>query len=246
MNETIRLLQNHRSIRKFTDEPISPELMNEIFHSAQMASTSTNMQAYSVIAVTNPELKTELSVLTGNQKHVEQCPIYLVWCADLNRLKITCELNSKEPSYLNSMENFIVANVDTALAAQNAAIAAESAGLGVVFVGGVRNRIREVTKLLNIPELVFPLFGMCLGYPVQQPIIRPRLPLEVVVHNDYYQDEHFEKYISEYDNQIEKYMMERTRGKRNDKWSDIMTDKLSHPIRMHMSTYIEEQGFKLE
>jgi len=148
MNDIIQLLQSHRSIRKFSNTPVTPEQLDAILGSAQMASTSSNMQAYSVISVTDMALRQQLAVLAGNQAYVSECPLFLVWCADLHRFAQAVHRHADTPVSGNA-ENFLVATVDAALAAQNAAVAAESLGLGVVYIGGIRNNPAEVSQLLG-------------------------------------------------------------------------------------------------
>ncbi|TNJ62288.1 oxygen-insensitive NADPH nitroreductase [Paenibacillus hemerocallicola] len=245
MNNVTRLLQRHRSIRKFKPDEVSEQVLEAIVRSAQMASTSSNVQAYSVIAVTNPETKRALSAVAGNQQHVESCPVLLVWCADLSRDKLACEREGVE-MVSGTMENFIVATVDVALAAQNAAIAAESLGLGIVYIGGIRNNLREATRLLNLPKLVYPVFGMCLGYPDHESGVRPRLPLRAVLHRETYDETAQAESIDEYDRRTRDYYIERTGGKRDTTWSKEMADKFKRPARAYMRAYLEEQGFRFD
>lgn len=243
MNDVTRLLQRHRSIRKFKPDEVAEQTLEAIVRSAQMASTSSNVQAYSVIAVTNPQTKRALSAVAGHQQHVESCPVLLVWCADLSRDKLACEREGVE-MVSGTMENFIVATVDAALAAQNAAIAAESLGLGVVYIGGLRNDLREVTRLLQVPKLVYPLFGMCLGYPDHDPGTRPRLPLRAVLHRETYDAANQTEALDEYDCTMRDYYIERTKGKRDTTWSAEMAHKFKRPARAYIREYLEEQGFR--
>lgn len=244
MNETIELLLKHRSIRKFKDEPVTESQLTAIIGAAQMASTSSNVQAYSVIAVTDKAKRERLAVLGGNQAYIAECPVFLVWCGDLHRLKRSVEpyLGDK-PSYEDTTENFIVATVDSALAAQNAAIAAESLGLGVVYIGGIRNHIAEVTQELQLPELVYPLFGMCIGYPDQEPMLRPRLPMGSVLHVNGYDAENAAAGVKDYDEIMSEYLRVRSSGVNNTPWSELMSKRLSEPVRMHMLGFLQDQGF---
>ncbi|UFJ42615.1 oxygen-insensitive NADPH nitroreductase [Brevibacillus humidisoli] len=245
MNSVIQLMQQHRSIRRFKPDQIPPDQVDLILRSAQSASTSSNVQAYSIIGVTDPAMKKELAILVGNQPYVEQCPLFLVWCADLLRLRHSCEREQVEMVH-GTMENFIVATVDVALAAQNAAIAAESLGLGIVYIGGIRNHPREVSRLLQIPELVYPVFGMCLGYPDQDPDRRPRLPLEAVYHQNVYSTQRFDQAIEEYNTVMREYYRHRTGGKRDTTWSQEMSEKFRQATRQHMRSFLEEQGYGFE
>ncbi|MZQ84979.1 oxygen-insensitive NADPH nitroreductase [Paenibacillus sp. 5J-6] len=239
MNEIIQLLQNHRSIRKFTDQAVTVEQLKDILVSAQAASTSSNMQAYSVIHVSDSELKSQLAAFAGNQNYVSECPVFLVWCADLQRYSQASHQHADTPISGNA-ENFIIATVDAALAAQNAAIAAESLGLGVVYIGGLRNKPAEVSQLLGLPQLVYPIFGMCIGVPDQEPLQRPRLPLEAVYHENRYTDN--EEAVRQYDETIRDYMNVRTGGKVDTTWSKEMAGKALRP-REHMKAFLNSQGF---
>ncbi|OAB45350.1 oxygen-insensitive NADPH nitroreductase [Paenibacillus glacialis] len=244
MNNMISELKNHRSVRQFTDEQVSDEQLNAIISAGQMASTSSNVQAYSVIAITEPELKGKLALLAGNQAYVEQCSVFLVWCADLYRLKqVTAPHLGDQLSYEDSMENFIVATIDVALAAQNAAIAAESLGLGIVYIGGIRNQISEVSELLDLPELVYPVFGMCVGYPDQENSVKPRLPIEAVLHRNRYNKEQIIEQVKVYDVTTKQYLLERTEGKKDTPWSQMMATRLALPHRLHMKKFLESKGF---
>ncbi|WP_174732398.1 nitroreductase family protein [Mesobacillus harenae] len=109
-------------------------------------------------------IKKTLSELCGSQRHVKECPVFLVFCADLNRIKISHELEEK-PNHLDTVEPFIVATVDASIYGQNVLLASELLGLGGVFIGGIRNQPEKVSQLLKIPEYVYPVFGMCIGYP---------------------------------------------------------------------------------
>lgn len=249
MNEVIELLMNHRSIRKFKQDPIPEATVETIIRAAQMASTSSNVQAYSVIAIKDPSLRERMMELSGNQQYVAECPVFLVWCADLYRLSQAADMHAdgdrseQQEIYADTVENFLVASVDTALAAQNAAIAAESLGLGIVYIGGLRNRIAEVSELLQLPELVYPLFGMCIGVPDQAPLSRPRLPLEGILHADTYQIERIKPGIESYDRIYTQYMHERTGGKNSTAWSSQMRKRLVEPVRLHMKDFLQSKGF---
>jgi FMN reductase (NADPH) len=247
MNDMIKLLTNHRSIRKYTGQPVTEEQIHTIVSAAQWASSSSNVQAYSVIRVTDTETRQQISQWAGNQLHIMESPVFLVWCADLYRLRTAYSIHEDpEQAYLGTSENWIVATVDAALAAQNAAVAAESMGLGIVYIGSVRNNIEGVSGLLKLPRYVSPLFGMCIGYPDQDPGQRPRLPQAAVLHRDTYQTDGLTDRISEYDATMKDYISKRTGGKRTATWSEDMTNKLKVPTRMQIKAYLESQGLDKE
>lgn len=248
MNEVIELLMQHRSIRKFTNVPIPDDALEAILKAGQMASTSSNVQAYSIINIKDPSLRGQIMKLSGDQAYVAECPVFLVWCADLNRLNKAVETYQKEQQlenetlYADSTENLLVATIDAALAAQNAVVAAESLGYGAVYIGGIRNHIEQVSELLQLPQFVYPVFGMCLGVPDQKPLLRPRLPLEAILHTDVY-DADRAQFIKQYDEAYADYMLKRSGGKSNLSWSAQMHKRLIQPIRLHMKEFLRKKGF---
>ena len=242
MNETIELLLNHRSIRKFEDKSLSKEQIGQIVRAAQAASTSSFVQAYSIIGISDPEKKRELAALAGNQSYVEHNGFFYVFCTDLHRHEIAADIAGLNlGSSLDSMETFMVAIIDAALAAQNAAIAAESMGLGICYIGGIRNEIQKVSELLNLPDRVIPLFGMAVGYPAHQAAVKPRLPFEAVFHENIYENK--EEQLKEYDEAISAYYNMRTGGKRKDRWSEQVTLMLTGKQRAHMKDFVNAKGY---
>lgn len=177
MTPTIELICGHRSIRHFTDEPISEAQREAIINSARATSSSSFLQCSSIIRITDKALREELVTLTGGQKHVAQAAEFWVFCADFNRHLQICP-----DAQLGLAEQLLLGVVDTAMMAQNALIAAESLGLGGVYIGGLRNNIEAVTKLLKLPQHVLPLFGLCLGWPADNPDLKPRLPASILGH----------------------------------------------------------------
>lgn len=177
MTPTIELICGHRSIRHFTDEPISEAQREAIINSARATSSSSFLQCSSIIRITDKALREELVTLTGGQKHVAQAAEFWVFCADFNRHLQICP-----DAQLGLAEQLLLGVVDTAMMAQNALTAAESLGLGGVYIGGLRNNIEAVTELLKLPQHVLPLFGLCLGWPADNPDLKPRLPASILVH----------------------------------------------------------------
>ncbi|CAM4379726.1 oxygen-insensitive NADPH nitroreductase [Paenibacillus tarimensis] len=243
---TIEGLMNHRSIRKFTDQLVTEEHRSAILAAGQQASSSSNMQAFSVIRITDRQLREELMAITGNQSYVLESPEFWVWCADLYRYTMAAGQGSgSERLEEANAEWYTIGAVDTALAAQNAAAAAESLGLGIVYIGGIRNDIRRVGELLKLPQLVAPLFGMCIGYPDQDPVVRPRLSPEAVMHENEYSSSAYASLIAEYDDRHRSYMRERSGGKLETSWSEQMAAKHSQSGRQ-IGGYLKQQGFRLD
>lgn len=244
MTDVIELLKSHRSIRKFTDQPISDSLFEQLLLAGQAAATSSFLQGATVIRVRNQESRARLAELAGNQKYVETAAEFLVFCADLKRPGNYCRKYGK-PFEGDYTEHFIIATVDAAIMAQSLVTAAESAGLGICYIGGIRNNPAEVSELLGLPVGVYPVFGLCLGYPDQDPEIKPRLPLSVIVKQERYSEEGDEAAIDRYDEHIREYYRTRTGGGHGISWSEQVASLLSEKARPHMRDFLAGQGFEM-
>jgi FMN reductase (NADPH) len=246
MNQIIDTILSHRSIRKFEETPLSNEQIKTIIECAQAASTSSFIQAYSIIGVKNPATKQRLAELAGNQSYVARNGHFFIFCADLHRHEVLAEMEGVNlDETLESTEKFMVAAIDASLAAQNAVIAAESMGLGAVYIGGLRNSLNEVSELLKTPNRVVPLFGLAVGYPAQNPDKKPRIQTEHLYHEEAYESDSV-KYIrqlEDYNHVISSYYHERTEGMRTDTWTSQMAAMLSKPTRMYMKDFVESKGF---
>jgi nitroreductase len=155
---------------------------------AQSASTSSNLQFWSVVAVQQSERKSRLAELAGQQQFIREAPLLLVWLADLSRLDRIAAERQAQVDGTHYLEEFIVGIVDAALAAQSALIAAESLGLGCVYIGAMRNLPEQIAEELSLPPHVFAVFGMSVGYPdpARETGIKPRLPQSMVLHREQY------------------------------------------------------------
>lgn len=202
MNNIFDILGSHRSIRKYTDQPVDKKLLDQILDSARQAPTSSNLQAYSIIVVRDPAKKKLLAEYCGNQAWIEQCPVFLAICPDLRRLHEVCRLRgySMKDQYL---EIFLVSVVDASLVAQNIAVASEASGLGICMIGAIRNNPDKVCELLKLPDRVFPLMGMCLGHPDHEPMIKPRLPHDLAIHLEEYNSDLLTSLLADYDRAIQ-------------------------------------------
>lgn len=243
MNDVINLLKAHRSIRRFTDKPLSDVEVAEILAAAQAASTSSFVQAYSIIRITDPEKRGMLATLAGKQPYVASAAEFWVFCADWQRNFQRVRRQTEQSADFSWSESTLVASIDAALAAQNALIAAQSLGLGGVYIGGIRNDPEGVIALLELPKLVFPLFGLCLGTPAQDPASKARLPQSVVMHENRYQlaeEQHRE--IDRYDTVVKQYYTARSHGKLTVTWSEQMVDKAARESRQFIKKVLNKQG----
>ena len=177
----------HRSVRSYLPDPVSDETLTALIAAAQSAPTSGNLQLWSVVAVRDEERRKRLAELAGDQQFIVQAPLLLVWLADLARARqVTEAFGQATAEGADFVESAVLGFVDVALAAQNASLAAESLGLGTVFVGAIRNRPLDVAAELELPPNVFPVFGLVVGHPdrYDETTIKPRLPQQAVLHHD--------------------------------------------------------------
>ncbi len=245
MNPMIKLIRSHRSIRKFSDRPVDDETLRTIVAAAQCAATSHFVQSYTIIRVKDPGKRHTIAQLAGPQVWVEHAPVFLVFCADMNRLERACRRHGKQMEK-GWAEQFVTVTVDTALLAQNVLLAAESLGMGGVFIGGIRNDPQTVCDLLDIPDQAYPVFGMCLGWPAHDPPPKPRLPVEAVLFTDRYPDAHTPDLLASYDRTTNHYYLNRNDNLRDETWTRQMADFMSRIIRPQMKSFLEKKGFFLK
>lgn len=187
-NDTVALMLNHRSVRGYKPDAVPAGTLETLVAAAQSAATSSNMQWTSVIVVSDPAKKKVLAEIAGNQKHIEQCPLYLCWVADMTRNSAIGAAEQVEFEVMPWLETFLVACIDVALAAQNAVVAAESIGLSTVYIGAMRNDPERVAELLGLPPHCFTVFGLCVGYATEQAAgeVKPRMPQPMMLHHERY------------------------------------------------------------
>jgi FMN reductase (NADPH) len=204
MNETtndfFRMVENHRSVRSYhTDREISPEHERMIVAAAQRSSSSCNLQTYAFISVKDREKRKKIAEICANQWHVYQANLFYLVCIDLYKMKIVTEKTGYRYYQEQFFDSFLMAAMDTAIAAQSAALAAESMGYGICMIGGVRNHPEKIIEIMGLPEKVFPVTGLCVGIPAKTNPIKPRLPLKGVYFDGAYDPKAVEEAIEEYD-----------------------------------------------
>lgn len=252
-NPTLDLIHRHGSVRNYKPDPLSTELIETVVAAGQRAATSSNLQMYSVVVTLDPDERVRMQSYCGGQAHIGLAPVFLTWCADLSRLERVCQAQGLEHQ-AGMVENFLLAAVDVAIAAQNAGLAAESLGLGFCYIGAIRNSPREVIELLGLPHLVFPLVGMTLGWPVKPPKIRPRLPLDAVLHWDRYDPAQELDYLKHYDQEMIATGIYHNRQVGNQEpldpsqygWQAHSARRVSQLLRPHLRQVLIEQGFELK
>ena len=235
-------LLSHSSVRKFKQDALSKELVISLVEAGQAAASSSFLQGVTIMRVTDPDKRAAFKEITGGQAYVEAAPEFLVFCADLSRPMRCCTEHGGSPSE-GLTEHFIIATVDVALYAQNVAVAAESAGLGICYIGAIRNDAALSAELLDLPAQVYPVFGMCIGWPDQDPEVKPRLPVSVVLKENSYSIDGEAEAIAAYDEEMRNYYATRSANIKIQGWSEQMAGLLGKESRLHMRPFLESKGF---
>lgn len=224
-NDVLATQLGHRSVRAFLPDTIADGVLEAIVAAASSAPTSSNIQAWSVIAVTDPARKARLAALAGDQKHIVTAPLLLVWVADLSRHVQLAVSRGAVLEGVDYTETLLLASLDTGLAAQNALVAAESLGLGTVYVGALRNQPAKVAAELGLPPHSYAVVGLVVGHPdpAVQTAVKPRLPQSVVLHREIYRPAAPED-IALHDAATRGFR--EAQGLSAEGWSDLVIDRL--------------------
>ncbi|HEX7873220.1 MAG TPA: nitroreductase family protein [Sphingobium sp.] len=200
-NDTIAHLLAHRTVRAYRTDPLPEGTVPTLVAAAQSAASSSNLQLWSVVAVSDADQRKALSDLAGGQAHIATAPLILLWIADLARAHLIAQDQAQPVEGLSYLESWTVAAVDAALAAQNAVVAAESLGLGTVYIGALRNKPEEVAAIAGLPPHAAVAFGLVVGWPDESrpAAVKPRLPQEAVLHDGHYRLDGQRPAITAYD-----------------------------------------------
>ena len=248
MDKVSEILLNRRTIRKYSAEPVEESLLNDLLNKACRASTTGNMQVYSIIITRNEEKKRELAPLHFNQKMVTEAPVVLTFCADFNRFSKWCILRGAEPGYDNFL-SFMTASIDALLAAQTFCIAAEAKGLGICYLGTTTYMAHKIISVLNLPKGVVPVTTVTLGWPQEKPEQVDRLPLEAIIHQESYSDytaEQIGKFYSEKEerNDSLQFMKENNKETLAQVFTDVRYKKADNVYFSNMFLQVlKDQGF---
>jgi nitroreductase len=247
MNKTIKAQENHKTIREFKNEPIAKETMDKLFEVARRTATSNGMQTYSIIRITDKVLKEKISKLC-NQEYIARATELLIFIVDQFRnSKIAIE-KGLGLEYTNDMDKFFQGFTDAALSAQNMVVAAESLGLGANYLGSILNDSKGICNLLELPELTFPVVGLGIGYPNQEPKLKPRMEMNLrVFENKYEKFSNYLEKLEDYDTVMQTYYDLRDLNKRVDSFTDqvVAKTKMTLKKRKEILNVIKDQGFDL-
>jgi nitroreductase len=244
---TIDLLKSHRSVRRYTDQPLPDGLLEKLIACGQCASTSSNLQAYSIIHIADPDRKNEIAALCADQKQIYQSAAFLAFCADLHRDHLAFELHGGKRFDDDYIEAIMIAAVDAALVMQNVAVAAEAHGLGICMIGAIRNNPIAVGKLLKLPKHVFAVSGFCVGYPDPEypTAVKPRLPQPAVLHRDrYLNDDAMLVHAQTYDQTMTEFYNEQGLHDRDPRWTRVMSGRVGRfHDRADLDIFLRRQGY---
>ena len=251
-NAQIAGILNHRSVRSYLNKPLPDGWLETLVAAAQSASTSSNLQQWSVIAVTDPHTKAQVRTLAGGSdglgnSYIDQAPAILLWLADISRNRHITLDAGLSPGVHEYLDAFLMASLDAALAAQNASLAAESIGLGTVYIGAVRNKAKELAELLHLPQYSYVVCGLVVGWPDPdiRTDIRPRLPQQVVLYHNRYEARELSGDIASYEEVFKTFRQ--GLGMQDKTWQEAVqgssTDMTYMDGRQALRKTLDERGF---
>ena len=250
----VQALLNRRVIRKYKTNPISEQTMALLLSAAQSAPTKSNLQQYSIVIIRDPEVRNAVSELVPSMPWVRNAPVIAIFLGDVRRIRRLAEIRGHTYQN-NNADTFMNATVDAALAMQCFITAADYLGLGTCPISYVRNRIDDLAEILDLPDGVFPISGLCVGYPDDAGYVSMRLPQKVVVHQDLYNDDDLETDVKDYDDRNhERFALTPTKQRHTGKygvlekctWSENVARQLSLPERAGFADYLKRKGINLE
>ena len=244
MNNTIQIINNHRSIRQYLDKDIPNEIVDEIVKAAQAMPNSINGQQTSVIVVRDKAKREKLAELVGNQPYVAKAPVFLIFVMDFYRTHLAGEKTGLTQVIHESIEGIGAGSVDVGIALGASVIAAESLGLGTVPIGGIRKNPEEVIELLGLPKYTFPLVGLVVGYPENESHKKPRIPFDTFRHDEKYDVEAVENSINPYDEEMSAYLKDIGRSEQEVNWSTTTSRIYQSIYYPKVKSTLEAQGFK--
>ncbi|MEY4598552.1 MAG: hypothetical protein RLZZ445_1349 [Pseudomonadota bacterium] len=245
-------MAEHRSLRRYRPDPVSPELLQLLFACALSAPTKSDLQQADIIHVADPEKRRRIVAHLPDMAWILDAPLFLVFCGNNRRIRHIGQWRGK-PFANEHLDHFMNAAVDAGIVMTNFINAAETAGLGTCPISAIRNAIDTVSKELGLPEGVFPIAGLCVGYPAAAGHISPRLPLEVTVHTDRYDETRLREHVDAYDQRRHANhpygKQRRTKLFGNADfygWSEDKARQYAEPERADFGDYIRRQGFSLK
>lgn len=252
--DPIQALLKRHVIRKYTSDPISEETLTLLLSAAQSAPTKSNLQQYSILVIRDPAIRDQVADLVPSMPWMKTAPVIAVFLGDVRRIRRLAEMRGHDYQN-NNADTFMNAAVDAALAMQCFIIAADHLGLGTCPISYVRNRIDDLSDILGLPDGVFPIAGLCVGYPDDAGYVSMRLPQKIVVHQDRYNDGDLEADIADYDDRAHaRFPLSPAKQRHTDKygvlekctWSENVARQLSLPERDGFAAFLKRKGIELK
>jgi nitroreductase len=233
-NAVLQALLAHRSVRAFDPAPLDEGTLEWLVAAAQSAPSSSNLQTWSVISVEDAGRKARLAEFAGDQRQVREAPLVLVWLADLARLRGLAPQTQVPIEGADYLDSSLMGVIDAVLAAQNAAIAAQSLGLGTVYLGAIRNQPERVAEELGLPPGVFAVVGLCIGRPdaARPAAVNPRLPQSAVLSRERYAQpgQQQQQRVRRYDDTMQSFYA--AQGMPAARWSEHSLARLRGPEQL--------------
>jgi nitroreductase len=233
LTPAIETILSHRSVRAFLPDPLEPGTLELLIAAAQSAPSSSNLQIWSAVAVQEPARKQRIAALANDQQHIRDAPLFLAFLADTSRLADVAERRGVPSEGLPYLDTFLMGAIDAALAAQSALIAAESLGLGTVYIGALRNKPEQVARELGLRAGVAPLFGLVVGKPdpARPAAVKPRLPQRAVVFHEQYGSRDLSADVSRYDALLQAFFAAQKLD--HPAWSQQASERMRSPERLN-------------
>ena len=252
--DLLKTIISRSSVRKFSDKLIPKELLTILLTAAQSAPSKSNLQQYSILIMQDETIKMKVAGLIGNTKWALSAPVFLLFLADIRRnINVTNDKGYDHKN--NNVDTFMNAVIDSALSMQSLICAAEASGLGVCPISMIRNIIDEIKNICQLPKGVFPIAGLALGWPDEKAPISIRMPQDIMIHNDYYNEDNLTKKINDYDKRVFKVAPILEKQQRHvdvygvakkGTWSENIARQLSLPERNNFKAWLKDNGINLE
>lgn len=242
MNDTLKLLQSHRSIRSYTDEPVSDDMLDQIIRAAWHGPTSMNAQEISLVVVRDADKRARIAEIAGGQPHIAQAPVFITIVLDFHKTDLGVRKAGQTQIIHESMEGFGVAAVDAGITLGSLMTAARSLGLGIVPIGGIRRNPQAMIDLLELPPLTFPLVGLCIGHIQNDAPLKPRMDIDTFRHDERYDASSYAAAIDAYDETLTDYWKNVARSD-GLTWSNALASRLHTVYFPQVKPVAAMQGF---
>ena len=245
MNPMIEKQLQHRSYREFKDEPFPKQDYDTLIEVAKRTATSSGLQAASIIRITDPKLKQQIAEIC-HQEYIGRIPLLLIFLVDQYRNNEIAVEQGIVSDGAAGMDSFFQSFTDACIMAQNVVNAAEAMNFGTFYIGSIHNDPSAMCALLNLPKLVFPVVGLGIGVPNQDPQMKPRMPMSMRVFDDQYVcfDDTVER-LKDYDQEMQTYYDLRNTNRRLDSFTLQVAKKINshNPTRQELLNIVKDQGF---